>query len=261
MARETKKQRRRRRILRRMILGGMVLTVVVIAFMAWSWHRSVPMKRVVVSGTVHADSSEVVRYAALESDSVGLFAIESDVLVDRVRRTPWVRDAVIRRRPSGTLSIRVEEREPVVLVVRADGRPGHYLDAEGYAMPLVPDAVYDVPLLRGRVPEYHPTQPIQSASVRELLQALAEADLETDALISEITLAAGGDAVLRTSPGGGHGSVSVRLGIGNYGEKLSRLHAFWHQAVLTRPELAFRVIDLRFDGQIVTREDSTPLSN
>ncbi|MCH8031146.1 MAG: FtsQ-type POTRA domain-containing protein, partial [Bacteroidetes bacterium] len=118
MARETKKQRRRRRILRRMILGGMVLTVVMIAFMAWSWHRSVPMKRVVVSGAVHADSSEVVRYAALESDSVGLFAIESDVLVDRVRRTPWVRDAVIRRRPSGTLSIRVEEREPVVLVVR-----------------------------------------------------------------------------------------------------------------------------------------------
>jgi cell division protein FtsQ len=97
--------------------------------------------------------------------------------------------------------------------------------------------------------------------VRELLQALAEADLETDALISEITLAGGGDAVLRTSPGGGHGSVSVRLGIGNYGEKLSRLHAFWHQAVLTRPELSFRVIDLRFDGQIVTREDSTTTSN
>lgn len=261
MARETRKQIRRRRIVQRIILGSMAFTVALISFLAWSWHRSVPMKRVVVTGAVHADSSEVVRFAALDRDSVGLFAVESDVLVDRVRRTPWVRNAVVRRRPTGTLSIRVEEREPVVLVVQADGRPSHYLDAEGYAMPLVPNALYDVPLLRGRVPETSATQPIQTAFVRELLEALANADLETNALISEIILGSGGNAVLHTSPAGGHGSVPAYLGVGNYEEKLERLHAFWHQAVLTRPNQIFRTIDVRFDGQIVTREDSTTTSN
>lgn len=260
MAREATKRSRGRPILRRIILGGLTLTIVMMAVLAWSWRRSVPMKRVVVSGAIHADSAEVVRYAGLESDSVGLFAIEPDVLVDRVRRTPWVRDAAIRRLPSGTVSIRIEEREPVVLVVTPDGRPGYYLDAEGFAMPLVPSALYDVPLLRGRVPANHATRAIQNPAVLELLQALSEADLETDALLSEIALGKDGDAVLRTSPAEGHGSVSVRLGAGNYAAKLQRLRAFWHQALLTRPELTFQSIDLRFDGQIVTHEDSTTVS-
>ncbi len=259
--RETKMLTGRRRILRRIILGGMTLTIIAIAFMAWSWQQNLPLKRIVVSGTVHADSAEVVRFAALESDSIGLFSVERDVLADRVRRTPWVRDAVIRRRPSGTVSIRVEEREPTVLAVLPDGRPGYYLDAEGYAMPLVPGAVYDVPLLRGRIPDQVATQPIRNAAVLELLRVLSEADLETNALISEVTLDAIGHVVLRTSPVGEQGSVPVRLGVGGYAEKLSRLHAFWHQAILTRPELNFKSVDLRFDGQIVTHEDSTITSN
>ncbi len=261
MARETNKQQRRRRILRRLILGGMTLSVVTISVLAWSWHRSVPLKRVVVFGAIHADSSEVVRFAAMEGDSVGLFSVEPDVLVDRVRRTPWVRDAVIRRRPTGTVSIRIEEREPVVLVMNADGRPSHYLDAEGFGMPLVPDALYDVPLLRGRVPTYQATQPVQSASLLELLQTLAELDDETDALISEIVMGGRGEIVLRTSPADGHDSVPVRLGVGNFSNKLGRLYAFWNQAVLTRPELNYQSIDLRFDGQIVTREDSISTSS
>lgn len=260
-ARETTKQQRRRRLLRRVILGGMTLTVVMISLLAWSWHRSVPLKRVIVSGAVHADSAEVVRFAALESDSVGLFSVEPDVLVDRVRRAPWVRNAVVRRRPTGTVSIRIEEREPVVLVVNADGRPSNYLDAEGYAMPLVPDALYDVPLLRGRVPDYQSTQPVQSASLLGLLQTLSQTDPETNALISEIVLGGGGEIVMRTSPAEGRASIPVRLGTDNYSNKLNRLHAFWHQAVLTRPELIYRSIDLRFDGQIVTREDSIATSN
>jgi hypothetical protein len=89
-----------------------------------------------------------------------------------------------------------------------------------------------------------------------LLGALATADAETDALLSELTVGAGGEVLLRTSPDGAHGALTARLGAGGggYAAQLRRLHAFWHQAVLPRPATRFEVVDLRFDGQVVTRE-------
>ena len=260
MAKSTKQQQNRRRMMRRLVLGGAVFIILAMVALAWRWQATLPLRGVAVEGFVRADSSEVVRMAAVEGDStVALFDLESDLIADRVRRAPWVRDARVRRLPTGTLAIRVEERMPVALVFDGSGRASHYLDAEGFSLPLRAHDPFDVPLLRGTVPASHPTQPVESESLRELLTALASLDDETDALVSEITLGAGGDAVLRTSPGGGHDALSVRLGAGGYAEKLERLHAFWHQAVLTRPETPIQTIDLRFDGQIVTREaDTTP---
>ncbi|NNF59653.1 MAG: FtsQ-type POTRA domain-containing protein [Rhodothermaceae bacterium] len=261
MARLTKKQQQRGRLVRRLVLGSAVIGILAMAALAWRWQATLPLRGVAVEGFVRADSAEVVRMAAVESDTVAvpLFALDPDLIADRVRRAPWVRDARVRRLPTGTLAIRVEERTPVALVLDGSGRPSHYLDAEGFSLPLRAHDPFDVPLLRGTVPTSHPTQPVESEALRELLTALASLDDETDALVSEITLGAGGDAVLRTSPRGGHGALPVRLGAGGYAEKLERLHAFWHQAILTRPETPIQTVDLRFDGQIVTREaDPTP---
>lgn len=250
-------QGRRRKMLRRIVLGGISLTVIALFAMAWSWQRSLPLKRVVVSGNVHSDSGEVARFAAVHEDSsVALFSLDPEMVADRVRRAPWVRDAAIRRRPTGTLSIRVDERQPVALVIGSGGRPEAYLDAEGYSMPIVEGALYDVPLMRGQIPGLLPNQPLESASTLELLAALAELDVQTDALISEIHISSSGHARLHLSPGAGHDSIPVDLGTNNYAAKLDRLYAFWRQAVLTRPERDFQSIDLRFDGQIVTREST-----
>lgn len=254
-----KKQRSPRRLVRRLVLGAGVLVVAALAAAAWQWQQRVPLRRVAVTGFVRADSAEVVRLAALP-DSAALFDLDPTVIADRTRRAPWVREARVRRLPTGTLAVAVEERVPVALVVAADGRPSHYLDAEGFGLPLRPSDPFDVPLLRGHVPAYQPTQPAESAALRALLAALASADAETDALVSEITFGTDGEVLLRTSPDGApdgaHGALTVRLGPGGggYAAQLQRLHAFWHQAVLTRPATRFEVVDLRFDGQIVTRE-------
>lgn len=258
MARSTKTQQARSRLVRRIVLGTAVLGVTMLAVLAWRWQATLPVEGVAVEGMVWADSSEVVRMAAVDADSTMLlFDLDPALIADRVRRAPWVREARVRRLPTGTLSIRVEEREPAVLVLAPDGRPSHFLDAEGFSLPLRPGAVYDVPLLRGSVPAYHPTQPVESASLRDLLAALAEADAETDALVSDLTLAPDGSATLYTTPGGTHAAIPVRLGLGGYAEKLRRLDAFWTQAILSRPATTFRTVDLRFDGQVVT-DETTP---
>jgi cell division protein FtsQ len=245
------------RVLRRVGAAALVLALGA----AWYWQQTLPLRRVDVTGVVHADAAEVVRLTGVRPDSDAVFALSPALVADRAERHPWVRRAHVRRLPTGTLSVRVEEREPVVLVMRA-GVPAGYLDAEGVALPL--DALsdsgavpYDVPLLTGSVPDAAPGARVASPALRELLAALAGADDATDALVSEVEWRAG-RAVLWTTPAGGHPSVPVRLGRTGVADQLARLRAFWDQSVLARPRARFRSVDLRFEGQVVTQEGAPP---
>ena len=244
------------RILR--VVGAVVLVGVLGA--AWLWQSRLPLRAVEVTGTVHADPAEIVRLTEARPDSDRVFALSPALMEDRAERAPWVRTASVRRLPSGILSVRVEEREPVVVVMRG-GRPSGFFDAEGVALPLDADSSgvsYDVPLLSGNIPDVTPGERTESAALRETLAALALADDATDALVSEIEWHAGGRAVLWTTPAGGHPSIPVRIGRGDVAGQLARLRAFWDQSVLPRPQTRFRTVDLRFDGQVVTEEGDPP---
>lgn len=228
------------------------------ALLAFGWHRTqtLPLGGVEVAGAVHADADALVALAALP-DSARLFEIEPDLIADRVERDPWVRQARVTRWMTGTLAVRVEERVPVALALDASGRPAHYLDADGFAMPATASALaagFDVPLLVGALPPFRPTVPVEDDALRGLLAALAEAGPATDALISAVERGADGRLTLHTAAAPGGRSVPVALGPRGHAEQLRRLQAFWDQAILTRPDHPIRRIDLRFDGQIVTDE-------
>ena len=258
----TAQQQDRRRKLRKIgrALGLVALCVGLVA--AWVWHRTLPLEEVRVVGTHRAAPEDVSALAGVAPDEavpVALYGIDLALVADRVRRHPWVREARLRRLPTGSLRIAVEERTPVALVLDADGRPHHYLDAAGFAMPVPASGAEteDVPLLRGRLPAYHPTQPIRNAGIRELLGALASADDGVDALISEVVWSESG-ATLYTEPVAGRGTIPVRLGRTGHADALTRLGAFWEQAVLTRPDVPLRLVDLRFAGQVVAQETLPP---
>jgi cell division protein FtsQ len=230
-----------------LLLGGVL---------GWQWQARQPLVRIEVTGTQHADRDALVGLAGLDS-SMTLYDIDPVIVADRVRRHPWVADARVWRLPNGTLSIRVEERQPALLVIDRRGRPERYLDPAGFQMPVVASAAYNVPLLRGLEEDYNPVQPVRQESLRELLAALPGLDPELDALISELEIRAPGEIWLYTPPLTDHDAIPVRLGRSGYAIKLQRLQAYWRQAVLPRPDKAFKMIDLRFDSQIITQEETT----
>ena len=245
----TKAQRAARRRRRRRLLGGIALTLALGA--AWVWQRTLPLRAVEVVDAVHADPEAIVRLTGAEPDSVTLFSLGPALMADRAQRQPWVETASVRRLPTGTMQIRVTERTPVALVLDGAGAPAHFLDAAGYAMPAVDGALADVPLLRG-APAYHPTQPVADADLREWLAALATAGAETQALVDVVDW--GRTPTLTTAPAGGHDAVTVRLPRRGAAGALARMRAFWDQSVLPRPNETFALVDLRFEGQVVTRE-------
>lgn len=247
-------KKRKIRVFVARLLGIAVLLVAgTIVFLGWRWVTTMRCTYIEITRAKHAQPEEVIALAHVDTGMV-LFDIDPVLVRDRVTRHAWIRDAEVTRLPNGTLRIALEERIPVVLTLDRNGSPAYYLDADGYIMPVVSGAVYDVPLLKGyRIPD-DPLQPVEASWLLDLVGALPELDEDTHALISELEVRAPGDLWLHVSPVEPHGSIPVRLGQGEYLEKLTRLAAFWEQAVLTQPDKRFMTIDLRFDSQVVTNE-------
>ncbi len=251
--RNTAKRKRVRRLLRTGLAVLGVLGLLILGLLGWRWLASLRVERIALAGAHHADASALQALARVDTGQV-LLGVDPALVADRLRRHPWVAGAVVRRLPTGTLALTVQERMPTVLVLDGAGRPSHYFDRYGFAMPAVADAAYDVPLLHGLRERYHPVRRVQDAAVRDLLAALADAPPEVDALVSDVEQDRDGQLWLVTTPAAGHGALRVQFGRGDAARKLGLLHAFWHQAVRNQPEKTYTLIDLRFNSQIVTRE-------
>jgi cell division protein FtsQ len=243
-------------------LAGVALVLVAIgtaATLGWRWHRSIPVRRVAVEGAAHATPGAIRRLVRVDT-SQALYQLEMRHVADRAERHPWVKRAEASRSSDGTLRLHVTERTPAALVMQGD-TVSYYLGREGYPLPLLEKSnapSFDVPLVRGLAEAFQPLRPTSRGALRALLEALRDHD-DARALVSEIRVAeAGGGLRLRTvRSGGGRGpSATVRLGTGAFDQKLRRLAAFWRQAVREKPRTAFSEIDLRFDGQIVARQNA-----
>ncbi len=182
------------------------------------------------------------------------FDIDPVMVEDRLRRHPWVKEARVQRYPNATLQVDVEERVPALLALDDDGVPVRYLDADGFQMPFVKGAIYDVPLLHGLDEPFEATRPITHRALQKLLQDMQRVPPEVDALVSAFEIEDSGEISLHTTPKPGRGSIDVLLGRDQFVDKLSKLYAFWHEAVLEKEDVDFASIDLRFDSQIITKE-------
>lgn len=245
--------------MRRAGLIGAGMLVVVLGVLGWRWQASIQLDAVDVVGVRHAGADELRTLAAVPADTA-IYDLDPAIISDRVERHPWVEGASTYRLPTGTLRISVTERTPVALALNAEGAPAYYLDRQGFCMPRVEGAAYDVPLLRGLGKGvYHPVQPIEHASVRAMLAALANSDIHD--IASELEVRPDSSMELVTRPTTEHDAIRVRLGQSDFPTRLKRLHAFWNQAVLPQPQTKFSLIDLRFDSQIVTKEEPSAISH
>lgn len=237
------------------LLGVAVLAgaVVGMAWMGWRWQSNATVKRVAVTGTQHAPA-DTLRQLARVDTGMAMNGVSPRLLADRVTRHPWVQAVDVRlRHGAGTVELAVTERIPAALVMSASGRPAYYLDTTGHALPLTQGAAYDVPLVHGLHRDPHPTQPVAPAPLRTTLQAITQAE-DTEALVAAVVMHDDQRVQLLTEPIGAHGSLPVRVRPDDLPAQLRRLRAFAQQVLAPRPDAAIAEIDLRFDDQIVTRE-------
>lgn len=236
-------------------LGGVVLVagaVFAIGLIGWQWQANVSVKTVVVEGAKQVHTDTLRALARVDSGAV-MDQIDPSLIADRVQRHPWVQHVnVERRRATRTLGLVVTERTPAALVIQ-DGQPAFYIDAAGFAMPLPDSTGFNVPLVRGLDTPYNPIKMVAGSELSSLLHALDGHAAQP--LITEIDLARNRTIRVLTRPTAEHPGVVADLGRDTFRQRLKRLVAFHHQVLQDDPDPRVGYIDLRFDGQIVSRPD------
>lgn len=212
------------------------------------------VNRIEVTGSLHAATDVVIDLSGVAKGDT-LYRIDTDMIEGRVKLHPWIRQSSVTRLPTGTLTIDVTERTPVVLSVSTSGRPSFYLDREGFPLPVDSLSQYDVPLIRGIARGTGPVTVRDTATI-ELLNVLADLPLAVDGLLSDVIVRPDGDVEAFTVPVHDGRGIRVRLGHGDFDRKMRTLRAFWTQAVAGAPEKRIEWIDLRYRGQVVTKEES-----
>jgi len=195
------------------------------------------VRQVELVGIRYLDADQVL--AALRLAPQASVYDDTDMLAERLRGLDGVADAVVSRRPPGSLKVIVREIEPVAL--RMNGRGAlEPVDADGRALP------YDLTGL---------DLPVVPAADSAVVGVLARVQAFDPALFQTI------DAARRTPSLRGGGAVLLELGahrvlLGNdAGPEVIEA------VVLVARDLAARrrsyaELDARFDGQIVVRRRS-----
>lgn len=228
-----------------MALGIVLLLVSVITGVMYS--RGGTVKTVDVSEMVFTKADDVLKAARIEPgteiDSVGYLAA-----IARVETLPYVKRASMRLRPNGALGIQIEERQPIARLV-SDGAQA-MVDADGAMMPVISDVSVDVPVLHGfRVQRGDTLRGAAFTITRDFLLAAAAAPLAGITLKEYTYDPREGVVALSTESG-----VRVLFGKEGFEERLRHWEAFYGQVVPQKGIARFKSVDLRYRGQIITKE-------
>ena len=182
----------------------------------------------------------------INPDSMDFGAIRN-----RFEELPYVKHADISINPNGTVHINITERQPAALL--ADNKNKIYIDSEGIKLPIVPGKTVDVPILYGfsAKPMGDTLQGKAFKTVSDFLTAVRSNNV-ADATISEIAWSSSNDGIVALTNQNG---VKLIFGKGNFDTRLRNWEAFYGEVIKQKGIEKMRSVDLRFEGQIVTREN------
>ncbi len=245
-------RRRMQRVL--IILALSVVVVVGLSLVADQWMRSSTGVRVAVSGTLYTKAADIERMAAIP-DTANLADIDLMAVQKLIEQHPYVKRAIVRRDPPSTLLIEVVERQPVALIMNADGTE-MMIDEEGFVFPVTEyPGAQDLPVMTRTQQQAEVKAGTQLTDARVLaaahvLQTARDLDTSIYDLISEVQLDGRQDLVMYTSDCG----VPVIFGPDeNTVAKLWSLKAFWETVAVKEDPAQLEYIDLRFRNQVVVK--------
>lgn len=234
--------------------GGLFFAVILLfsigggISLGYYFNTMAQIKSVEVSGNHFTESAQILSIAAIpvniSPDSISF--IET---IQRVERLPYVKEAMLRKRPSGKMDIHVTERLPIGLMI--NGTTKRYFDADGIVLPLITGKLVDVPLVYG-LPHLTIADTLKSEAfgdIRDFL-LLAMQDPVAASTISEIAWTKDEGIVALSTENG----IRIVFGSINLAEGIRNWNLFYTQVIAVRGASSFTSIDLRYNDQVVTRE-------
>lgn len=169
-------------------------------------------------------------------------------IIKQFEAIPYIDQAAVNIEPSGNVTIRITERQPVAMLVERSRKA--YVDAEGIRLTVPLGESVNVPLLYG-----FSARPLgdtlKSSSFKAASEFLVQLRKKkvSDATISEIAWTDDGIVALTNQNG-----VKLIFGKEDFATRLRNWEAFYAKVIKQKGIESMRSIDMRFQGQIVTRE-------
>jgi cell division septal protein FtsQ len=169
-------------------------------------------------------------------------------LENQFETIPYVKRAVMNVEPNGDLLVEITEREPIALLIEEN--PPAYIDQDGLKLPVIQEKNVDVPILYGFATTNSDTVKSNQFQVTaDFLTSVKKASV-TNATISEVIWSSTEGIIAMTNDQ----DVKVTFGKGDFENRIRNWEAFYKEIVKQKGMAAMNSIDLRFKGQIVTRE-------
>jgi len=182
--------------------------------------KTFALARLTFEGVAHADEAELARLTGINAGD-NIFQIDTLAAERALSAHPWVRRVSIEREIPRAVVVRVIEHRPAAL---AELGGLYYVSDAGKAFKrLGPGEPADFPILRGPSREEYAAHGEEvEALFRDALEAMAawrDAGLDKRAPLSEIKV----DRLEGLTAVCGRDATAVKLGTGDYREKLERL--------------------------------------
>jgi cell division protein FtsQ len=202
----------------------------------------------------NSDIAGMLKYAAKKDlkgeprSSINLAEIEASL-----EKNPWIKDAQLYFDNKGMLRVSVTEREPIARIFTSGGR-SFYLDAENHAMPLTERAVAQVPVFTG-FPDKRNWSKTDSLLVQDINATATFINNNSfwKSQVAQVNIVAdcgAGCWQFEITPV--VGNHIVKLGNGKSIEKkMNRLFVFYKQVLAKAGFDKYKIIDVRFNGQVV----------
>jgi len=226
---------------------GLVGLIGVLLAVSQYWNRTLKVKAVSVQGN-HFASEQVVKSTLQSAVGIKVDSLDFMHSLQQVENLPYVKRAHLNMGANGTLQVSVEERQPIGMC--SSGSRKFYFDSEGILLPVVQGKSVNVPVVYGfnGVSAGDTLQGSNFNTIRSFMNTLQKNDLAYST-ISEIAFVEDKGLVAITQ------GKRIRLVFGesNFTRKVNYWETFYDKVAVNNPLSSINEIDLRYEGQIITR--------
>jgi len=229
----------------RRLWAGIVFVLGIAALLGYWLTTTVHISEVKFTNVKFADTEEL-RAVLPTFDETHVDSIDYLDLIERVEQRPYVKRAAINVESRGVLRFNIKEREPVAILL--DGEHRCYVDNEGIKLPITKPL--DLPVVYGfdAQTQQDTLKSNDFMMVRTFLDEISKQSF-LSATISEIAVNDESGLIALSHENG----VKLVFGHDDYHKKLENWRAFYEQIIPKEGIDAYRSIDFRFEGQVVTK--------